>query len=299
MDLAGDNESRRFEAFKANARYVNEFNKKEGMTYELRLNQFADMTFEEFAVKYAGAKVDAAALSSVPEADEEELVSFAPTVWDWRHHGVVTPVKNQNPCGSCWAFSSVGTVESAYAIATKRLLRLSEQQVLDCSDAGDCNGGWPSKVLQDFAVKKGIALDQRGYPPYYPAYQAKKLQCRTVAGKPVVKINGFGAVPFSDEIALKQRVYKQPVSVLVKADGVYSGPCGASLNHAVMVVGYSVTRDNIKYWIVKNSWGTGWGERGYIRMKRDVTAKEDFCGIAMYGMYPIMKTVPISMVADE
>uniref|UniRef100_A0A0D9XGV5 Uncharacterized protein n=1 Tax=Leersia perrieri TaxID=77586 RepID=A0A0D9XGV5_9ORYZ len=306
MDL-GDIESR-FEAFKANARYVNEFNKKKGMTYELGLNKFADMTFEEFAAKYAGAKVDAADLASVPEGNyEEELVGDVPVTWDWRQYGVVTPVKDQKQCGSCWAFSSVGAVESAYAIATKQLLRLSEQQVLDCSNAGDCSGGYTSSVLQDFAVKKGIALDQSGNPPYYPAYQAEKLACRTVAGKPVIKMDGAASVPSSNEVSLKQSVYKQPVSVLIEADnnfqlyvkGVYSGPCGTSINHAVLAVGYGVTTDNTKYWIVKNSWGTGWGESGYIRMKRDIAAKEGLCGIALYGMYPIKKTAAISMVVDN
>jgi KDEL-tailed cysteine endopeptidase len=97
--LGGDIESR-FEAFKANARYVSEFNKKEGMTYELGLNKFADMTLEEFVAKYAGAKVDAAAaLASVPEA-EEEVVGDVPAAWDWRQHGVVTPVKDQGSCGN-------------------------------------------------------------------------------------------------------------------------------------------------------------------------------------------------------
>uniref|UniRef100_A0A0E0M4L9 Uncharacterized protein n=1 Tax=Oryza punctata TaxID=4537 RepID=A0A0E0M4L9_ORYPU len=204
---------------------------------------------------------------------------------------------------SCWAFSSVGAVESAYAIATKKLLRLSEQQVLDCSGAGDCSGGYTSTVLSEFAVKKGIALDASGNPPYYPPYQAKKLACRTVAGKPVVKMDGAASVPSSNELALKQSVYKQPVSVLIEADsnfqlykqGVYSGPCGTSVNHAVLAVGYGVTPDNTKYWIVKNSWNTTWGEKGYIRMKRDIAAKQGLCGIAMYGMYPIKKTAAISM----
>ncbi|BAT09432.1 Os09g0564200 [Oryza sativa Japonica Group] len=208
--------------------------------------------------------------------------------------------------GSCWAFSSVGAVESAYAIATKKLLRLSEQQVLDCSGGGDCGGGYTSTVLSEFAVKKGIALDASGNPPYYPPYQAKKLACRTVAGKPVVKMDGAASVPSSNEVALKQSVYKQPVSVLIEANsnfqlykqGVYSGPCGTSINHAVLAVGYGATPDNTKYWIVKNSWGTGWGEMGYIRMKRDIAAKSGLCGIALYGMYPIKKTAAISMVVD-
>lgn len=80
--------------------------------------------------------------------------------------------------------------------------------------------------------------------------------------------------------------------------GVYNGPCGTSVNHAVIAVGYGVTQDNINYWIVRNSWGPGWGESGYIRMKRDIAAKEGQCGIAMYGVYPIKRRAAISSVVD-
>ncbi|KAL5201066.1 hypothetical protein ABZP36_035420 [Zizania latifolia] len=289
---------RRFEAFKENARYVNEFNKDESMTYKLGLNKFADLTLEEFIAKYTGAKqLDAgiALITSVPEEEEELRVGdIVPTAWDWRKHGAVTAVKNQGSCGSCWAFSAVGAAEGANAIATGKLLTLSEQQVLDCSGAGDCiKGGWPYKVLENFAIKQGIALSQ-----YYPAYDAKKHACRTVAGKtPVVKMDGSVRVP-AGEASLKQSVYKQPVSVIIDANttsfqlyknGVYNGPCGLSTNHAVLAVGYGET-NGVHYWIVKNSWGANWGESGYIRMRRDIPAKEGICGIAVNGVYPTKKT---------
>ncbi|XP_006660983.1 stem bromelain-like [Oryza brachyantha] len=299
---ATENE-RRFEAFKENAKYVNEFNKKEGMTYELGLNKFADLTLEEFLAKYTGSKVDAATLASFPEPVEEEEPVGVPTAWDWRQRGAVTPVKDQGSCGSCWAFSSVGAVESTYAIATKKKpVTLSEQQVLDCSGGGDCNGGYVSTVLSSFAVKKGIALSQS-----YPRYSAAKMACRTTPRTPVVKMDGAASVPSSNEAALKLAVYTRPVSVLIEADknfqlykaGVYSGPCGTKVNHAVLAVGYGVAPNNIKYWIVKNSWNTNWGESGYIRMKREITDKRGLCGIAMYGMYPTKKSAAISMVVDS
>ncbi|XP_006661547.3 thiol protease SEN102-like [Oryza brachyantha] len=295
----------RFEAFKVNAKHVNEFNKKEGMTYELGLNKFADMTLEEFLAKYAGAKVDAVILQASVRELEEEVIGDVPTTWDWRQHGAVTAVKDQGQCGSCWAFSAVGAVESANAIATGNLLKLSEQQVLDCSGDGDCNGGWPDMVLKGYAIEQGIALDSSGNPPYYPPYVAAKMSCRTVAGKPVVKMDGTTRVA-SGETALKQSVSLQPVSVLIEADtnfqlyksGVYSGPCGTKVNHAVLAVGYGVTSNNINYWIVKNSWNTTWGESGYIRMKRDVGGNKGLCGIAMYGIYPTkIKQNPFSSVA--
>ncbi|KAG8057769.1 hypothetical protein GUJ93_ZPchr0002g23928 [Zizania palustris] len=286
---------RRFEAFKENARYVNEFNKDESMTYKLGLNKFADLTLDEFVAKYTGAKLDSGVplISSVVPEEEELLVGVVPTAWDWRNHGGVTAVKDQGSCGSCWAFSAVGAAEGANAIATKKLVTLSEQQVLDCSGAGDCNGGWPYKVYEVFAIKQGIALNQS-----YPAYDATKHACRTVAGKtPVVKMDGWARVP-AGEANLKQIVYKQPVSVIIDAStssfqlyksGVYNGPCGLSTNHAVLAVGYGQTNAGVHYWIVKNSWGANWGDRGYILMRRDIAAKEGICGIAVNGVYPTKK----------
>uniref|UniRef100_A0A0D3HA44 Cysteine proteinase n=1 Tax=Oryza barthii TaxID=65489 RepID=A0A0D3HA44_9ORYZ len=285
----GDMESR-FEAFKANARYVSEFNKKEDMTYKLGLNKFADMTLEEFVAKYTGTKVDAAAMARAPEAEEElelELAGDVPASWDWRQHGAVTPAREQE---SCWAFSAVGAVEGANAIATGKLVTLSEQQVLDCSGGGDCIGGGSySPVLHGYAVKQGIS-PAGSYPPY----EAKDRACRRNTPVAVVKMDGAVDVPAS-EAALKRSVYRAPVAVSIEAtqslqlykEGVYSGPCGTTVNHGVLVVGYGVTRDNIKYWIIKNSWGKDWGNNGFGRMKRDVIAKEGLCGIAMYGVYSV------------
>jgi len=113
---------------------------------------------------------------------------------------------------------------------------------------------------------------------------------------PVVKIDSRKRMNYTNEAALKFRVYKQPVSVRVDAnsadfqsykEGVFTGACGTKLNHAMLVVGYGTTVDRTNYWIVKNSWSSGWGENGYIRMKRDVGTKEGLCGIYISPMYPI------------
>lgn len=192
----------------------------------------------------------------------------------------------------------VGSIEGINAIVTGNLLTLSEQQVLDCSGAGDCRSGYTYDAF-DYAIKQGITTDQCGKLACYPAYEANKKSCRAVQGKhPVVKINGKARVPYGNEAALKQRVYAQPVSVLIEAsrdlqlykEGVFGGACGTAQNHAVVAVGYGEAQDRTKYWIVKNSWGTGWGEKGYVRMKRNVAGRgEGTCGIAMYPMYPIKK----------
>ena len=111
---------------------------------------------------------------------------------------------------------------------------------------------------------------------------------------PVVKIDEVRYGSYAYEADLKQEVFKQPISVLIDASssgfqsyrqGVFTGPCGIGLNHAVLIVGYGATADGTKYWIVKNSWGDQWGEKGYIRMKRDTNDMRGLCGIAMYPMY--------------
>ncbi|CAD6216880.1 unnamed protein product [Miscanthus lutarioriparius] len=236
-------------------------------------------------------------LSSSTVDDDKLLASAAgkvPAKWDWRRHGAVTPVKNQRNCGSCWAFSMVGSVEGINAIKTGKLRTLSEQEVLDCSGAGTCKGGDPYRAF-DHAISPGLALDQHGNPPYYPAYVAEKKKCRFNPRKPVVKINGKRMMRDTTEAQLLCRVYKQPVLVAIEANrafsryskGVFTGPCGTRLNHAVLVVGYGTTANGVDYWIVKNSWGKGWGENGYIRMKRNVGTKAGLCGIYKTPMYPI------------
>ncbi|BAT09442.1 Os09g0565100 [Oryza sativa Japonica Group] len=132
---------------------------------------------------------------------------------------------------------------------TGNLLTLSEQQVLDCFGAGDCSGGWPDQA-QQYIVKNGITLDRCGKEPYYPAYDATKHPCRTVAGKqPIITVDDVKWVNKS-EAALLLKVYQQPISVALDASGwqfyqggVFTGPCQTPppLNHAVLVVGYGVT----------------------------------------------------------
>ncbi|XP_062205891.1 thiol protease SEN102-like [Phragmites australis] len=287
----------KFEVFKKNAAYVHEFNGRKDKTYKLGLNRFADMTLDEFKKKYTGAKpVNRNAVkpkymgSKVADGD-------VPDSFDWRDYGAVTPVKDQGQCGSCWAFSGTESVESINAIVTGNLLSLSEQQVLDCSGAGNCEDGGQTSGVFEYAMQTGLALDCN-----YPPYEAADDQCRIDYSKtPMVKIDGYDAVPANNEQALKYRVYLQPVSVHIEAsydlmlyqEGVFAGDCGTYLDHAVVAVGYGVTQDGVRYWIVKNSWGDQWGEGGYIRMIRDIGAKEGICGIAMYPIYPI-KNCPCS-----
>ncbi|XP_043707839.1 vignain-like [Telopea speciosissima] len=285
---------KRFNVFKENVKYIHEFNKDH--PYKLKLNKFADMTNQEFKSTYAGSKVKHHTMMRGPRSGGFMYEKFkdAPSSIDWRTNGAVTPVKNQGQCGSCWAFSTVVAIEGINQIKTQNLVPLSEQQLVDC-DRGDqnqgCNGGLMEYAFEYIKNNGGITTED-----IYP-YTAQSGTCDvSKENAPLVTIDGHENVPSSDENALMQAVANQPVSVAIEAsgnafqfysEGVFTGPCGTELDHGVAIVGYGTTVDGTKYWIVRNSWGAEWGEQGYIRMQRDVSAKEGLCGIAIEASYPI------------
>ncbi|KAH6770547.1 Cysteine proteinases superfamily protein [Perilla frutescens var. hirtella] len=301
---------KRFNVFKANAHYINEFNKMD-KPYKLKLNKFGDMTNHEFRSIYAGSKVKHHRMFQGNLGGNGtfmyEDVHDVPTSIDWRKTGAVTGVKDQGSCGSCWAFSTVVAVEGINFIKTKNLVSLSEQELVDC-DVGQnqgCNGGLMD-IAFDFIKKKGGITTEKIYP-----YTAKDGKCDAQkVNSPVVAIDGHENVPENDEEALLKAVVNQPVSVAIDAggsdfqfysEGVFTGECTTELDHGVAVVGYGTTLDGTKYWIVKNSWGLEWGEKGYIRMQRGIPQKHGLCGIAMQASYPIKKssTNPKSPIKDE
>ncbi|XP_074566449.1 thiol protease SEN102-like [Curcuma longa] len=295
-----DEKQKRFNVFKENVKFIHEFNQQKDVPYKLRLNEFGDMTNQEFRAVYAGSKV-AHHRSLRGERQEEEgggscsSVCGLPTSVDWRTKGAVTAIKNQGQCGSCWAFSTVASVEGINQIKTNQLISLSEQQLVDCDTKynNGCNGGLMDYAFEYIKENGGLTTEEN-----YP-YTAEDGTC-SKENSPAVTIDGYKDVPANNENALMAAVANQPVSVAIDAggssfqfysEGVFTGPCGTDLDHGVAIVGYGATKDGTKYWIVKNSWGTEWGESGYVRMKRGVSAKNGLCGIAMEASYPI-KTSP-------
>uniref|UniRef100_A0A2C9VRG1 Vignain n=1 Tax=Manihot esculenta TaxID=3983 RepID=A0A2C9VRG1_MANES len=270
---------KRFNVFKHNVMHVHNTNKLD-KPYKLKLNKFADMTSYEFRSIYASSNVKHHRMfRGLPQGNGSfvyEKVETAPPSIDWRKKGAVTGVKDQGQCGSCWAFSAIAAVEGINQIKTNKLVSLSEQELVDCdTECGGCNGGLMDYAFE-FIMQHGGITTEANYP-----YKAEDEICNVLKeNSPAVSIDG----------------YEKPVSVAIDAggsdfqfysEGVFTGSCGTELDHGVAVVGYGTTLSGTKYWIVKNSWGAEWGEKGYIRMQRGISEKEGLCGIAMEASYPI------------
>ncbi|KAF0291935.1 Cathepsin L [Amphibalanus amphitrite] len=257
-------------------------------TFTLALNKFADLTSEEFARGFKGLKIG----STTPHVMHQNTGKAAPTSQDWRDYGVVTGVKDQGQCGSCWSFSATGALEGAWALAGHTLVSLSEQQLVDCSTAygnAGCNGGWMDSAFQYIRDHGGIQ-SEASYP-----YTARDGTCKA-SGNNVATLRSYADIHSGSESGLLDAVANVgPVAVAIDAShfsfqlysgGVYNeAHCSSSrLDHGVLAVGYG-TESGQDYWLVKNSWGTGWGLSGYIKMSRNAGNQ---CGIATSASYPIV-----------
>ncbi|KAL5215432.1 hypothetical protein ABZP36_006833 [Zizania latifolia] len=228
------------------------------------------------------------------EDDPAKLQIAAPPNVDWRKKGAVTPAKNQNPCGSCWAFAAVATVESQHKIRTGELVSLSEQEVLDCDHScNGCNGGFPKDALEWIKARGGV-MTEDAYP--YVAYQHQYCYSKAAARR-VGKIVAVRQLVAGSEAALTMAVAGQPVAVGIEANdnfqhyksGLYTGPCTTQQNHAVVVVGYGRDAHGREYWIVKNSWGQTLGDKGFFYMRKGADGRNGLCGIVKTGgVYPVM-----------
>ncbi|KAK7082404.1 hypothetical protein SK128_002755 [Halocaridina rubra] len=289
-------ETFRMKIFMENKQKVTEHNKlfaRNLTTYEMEINHLTDKLQSEIASTMHGVRVGLQSASANKSAvtfippDDDVVV---PLSVDWRTKGVVTPVKDQGECGSCWAFSATGALEGQIARKTGRLVSLSEQDLMDCcKTCNGCNGGLMTLAYECIKEEDGIESED-DYP-----YEAKDDTCKYNARKSVAKDQGYAEIPQGDEEALKKAVgIHGPISVAIivtedfinyKSGVYYNENCNNEhINHGVLLVGYG-TENDMDYWLVKNSWSSKWGDEGYIKMARN---KNNNCAIASMASYPLV-----------
>ena len=272
----------RLEIFAKKLAAINEWNADKTNTHTLGVNQFMDRTPEEMKKRLGKVESDKFQ-QNVILFDETDLADSV----DWREKNAVTPVKDQGQCGSCWAFATTGSMESANFIETGKLVSLSEQNLVDCSwkqlNLG-CNGGLAQRA---FKYAENNKLETEADYPYTAT--SSLTGCKYNKTKGVVGVKTFGDVQSNSEAQLRAAIAKQPIAVSIEADQlvfqqyragvITSTQCGTTTDHAVLAVGYG--HDIVAgadYYLVKNSWGVGWGDQGYVKIGATATGA-GICGI--------------------
>jgi len=253
----------RFKVYLAAIETVDQLNQNAPANVTYALNSLADITAEEFRVRLGSfvSNQPSVALVNAP-------LSSAPNSFDWCNSGKCTPIKDQGQCGSCWAFATTENIESVHMIKEGSLPDLSPQQIVDC-DTGEagCGGGDPKQAYM--YVRSQGGLDTESFYPYRAVGGSCKFSAAHVGAKISGEANGFGG---SENQMAANLASTAPFSIIVDASSwqYYSSgilpasKCGHSLDHAVVAVGYDLSA---KYWRVRNSWGAGWGEHGFIRLE--------------------------------
>jgi len=278
----GDEQASRQAIYEANLAVIKDVN-SQNLSYWLGVNALSDLTADERKAMLGYQARDWGAPSLGEHRYNGEALADS---IDWRQKGAVTPVKNQGQCGSCWAFSTVAGIEGAWQIHNGQLVSLSEQQLVDCDKQDNgCKGGL---MEQGFTYAQGAAMcTESSY-----SYTGSDGSCRAsscTTGVPRGGVTGYTKVS-GGESGLMSALQRNPVSVAIEADqsafsqyrgGVLTSGCGQQLDHGVTVVGYGTDGGNA-YWLIKNSWGTSFGENGYIRVGRSGNQ----CGVTNDASYP-------------
>ena len=284
----------RFAIFRNNFMGILAHNNDLSQNFTMGVNQFTDLTPEEFRAQYVGGLKTQVGSYGCKSFTSD--ASGAPSSIDWRTKGAVTSVKDQGQCGSCWTFSATGAIEGAWAISKGQLIDLSEQELVDCATgvsygSHGCNGGQMDGAFK-FVIENGqCALSSYPYTSGVSKTGGSCQKCSAVA-----HISSCSDVKPNDQISLKAAVAQQPVAIAISADTklfqsyssgvITSSSCYTSLDHGVLIVGYG-TENGQDYWLVKNSWSDTWGMDGYVKIaKSSSTNDPGVCGIAMDPSFP-------------
>ncbi|XP_078698633.1 cathepsin L-like peptidase [Branchiostoma floridae x Branchiostoma belcheri] len=292
-----EEENARHAIFQDNNQMIKEHNQQAAMgrrSYFMGMNQFGDLAHSEYLEFVVGpgllplnqSQPSENVFESTPGLQVDDTV-------DWRQKGAVTPVKDQGKCGSCWAFSTTGSLEGAHFLKTGTLVSLSEQNLIDCTSTYGNKGCYGGDMDQAFKyIKENRGIDTEECYPYY----GRNLACRYQHKCSGATMSSYTDIKGGDEMALMQAVGTVgPVSVAIDAShksfqfyksGIYyESDCSSKkLDHGVLAVGYG-SMDGKDYWLVKNSWGSTWGDMGYVKMSRN---KNNQCGIATRASYPVV-----------
>ncbi|KAJ9600389.1 hypothetical protein L9F63_009317 [Diploptera punctata] len=264
-------------------------------SFKLGINQFSDLLQEEFTQKMNGFNKAKKSVKKEGFMYITPANAVIPVGMDWRKKGAVTRVKDQGSCGACWAFSAVGALEGQNFRKTGTLTTLSEQQIIDCNKDGNggCNGGGYIDLSFRYIRENGGINSAKSYP-----FEGKDGQCKYISKNKTAIVTGEIYIPAGNEKKLKDAVATiGPIAVAVDASSplfqhyktgiYYDEECNSqNANHGMLVVGYGVEKGTkLGYWLVKNSYGTKWGDNGYMKIRRN---KGNHCGIASHASYPLV-----------
>ncbi|KAJ5066151.1 peptidase c1a family protein [Anaeramoeba ignava] len=296
---SNDEKQKRKTIFQENVEWIEKFNQENShLNYKLGVNKFADLSREEIKeILQIHQKPKKPSEMKYARTYEYQGIKDLPQNFDWRDYGAVTWVKDQVACGSCWAFSAIGAIETQYILKYGKQKLFSENQLMDCTwDFGNegCNGGWPWSAYDSILARDSVFYPNEIYGPYigWSGYCKEPYLDKSDG----IKLAYYYNITPGDIEALKEAVYlygavavsiDYPESMMFYRSGVFSDPkCHTKLDdllHCVTLVGYG-TENEEDYWLIKNSFSANWGDEGYIKILRD----NNMCGVATCPQFPVL-----------